>query len=100
MIPEKLLSMEEVADLFGIPLGTLYMQRNNNKNPGSLGFKVGRYVRFDRRDVEAWIDEQRDQRPLPKAPEHVVEEPESAEPLPANPAEWLARLGRDADDDA
>jgi len=102
MTPEKLLTVEEVAELFGIPEATIYSQRYRGEMPGTLGFKVGKWVRFDPKDIEAWIDKQRAERPQPRVIEAQAPKPAPYEPaaLPGNPAEWLARLGRDADDDA
>ena len=55
----RLLTVEEVADLLQIPVKTLYTQRYRGTTPGSLGIRVGRYVRF-RADVLAnWLEDQR-----------------------------------------
>lgn len=54
---ERLLTLEEVADLLRLPVATLYRQRYVGEPPGSLGFRVGRHVRFRGADLEAWIEE-------------------------------------------
>jgi predicted DNA-binding transcriptional regulator AlpA len=57
-VVERLLTLEEVADLLRIPMATLYRQRYVGDPPGSLGFRVGRHVRFRNADLEAWINHQ------------------------------------------
>jgi excisionase family DNA binding protein len=51
---EKLWSIEEVADMLGIPTSTLYSWRT--KGYGPRGMRIGKYVRFRVEDVEAWVD--------------------------------------------
>jgi excisionase family DNA binding protein len=51
---EKLLTLNDVENITGIPKSTLYQWRNRGIGPPS--FKAGRHVRFRRTDVEAWID--------------------------------------------
>jgi excisionase family DNA binding protein len=58
----RLLTLDEVADLLRLPKATLYRQRYSGDLPGSLGFKVGRHVRYDVDDVGQWIDAQKDRR--------------------------------------
>jgi excisionase family DNA binding protein len=53
---ERLLSTEEVADWLGVPPTTIYNWRTRHEGP--RGFRVGRWIRFRREDVEAWIAEQ------------------------------------------
>jgi predicted DNA-binding transcriptional regulator AlpA len=57
-VVERLLTLEEVADLLRIPMATLYRQRYVGDPPGSLGFRVGRHVRFRNADLKAWINHQ------------------------------------------
>mgnify|MGYP000603619136 CR=1 FL=1 len=52
----KLAEPAEVAEFFGIPEKTLTEWRYLRKGPRYA--KVGRYVRYDWRDVEAWFDQQ------------------------------------------
>ena len=52
-----LLSMEDVAELLGVPVGTLRRWRYVGKGPRS--FRVGRYVKYLAEDVERWLQEQR-----------------------------------------
>ncbi len=54
---ERLLTVEEVAEWLGVPVGTIYAWRYRSIGPAS--YKVGRYVRFRRGDVERWLEDQR-----------------------------------------
>jgi excisionase family DNA binding protein len=55
-LPERYLSPIEVADLFGIPVETLYQWRY--KRIGPPGFRVGRHLRFDPRAIHRWVESQ------------------------------------------
>jgi excisionase family DNA binding protein len=52
-----LLTLHEVADLLRVPEATLRYWRHCNTGPDS--YKVGRHIRYRRRDVQAWLREQR-----------------------------------------
>jgi excisionase family DNA binding protein len=52
--PVRLLSVEEVADLLQVPARTLYQWRFRGEGPVSM--RIGRYVRFDPRDIERWVE--------------------------------------------
>jgi len=54
---ERLLTVEEVAEWLGVPVGTIYAWRYRGCGP--VSYKVGRHVRFRREDVEAWLVDQR-----------------------------------------
>lgn len=54
---ERLLTVEEVAEWLGVPVGTIYAWRYRSTGPAS--YKVGRHVRFRRPDVEQWLEAQR-----------------------------------------
>ncbi len=54
--PERLLSTEEVADMLGVPVSTVYWWRTRGEGP--KGARIGRFVRFRPADVEAWIAQQ------------------------------------------
>lgn len=47
-------SPEEVAEEFGIPVGTVYAWRY--KGTGPRGYKIGRHVRYKRADLDAWLE--------------------------------------------
>jgi len=52
--PLDLLTVEQLAALLQIPVSTIYQWRYLNQGPP--GFKVGRHLRFEKSDVEAWLD--------------------------------------------
>jgi excisionase family DNA binding protein len=43
-LPERLLTIAEVADYLGVPVGTMYQWRH--KRTGPKGIRVGRHVRY------------------------------------------------------
>lgn len=53
---ERLWTVYEVADLLGVPVGTLYQWRTRGYGPP--GIRVGRYLRYRLGDLEAWVDSQ------------------------------------------
>ena len=53
---DQLLSLVETADLTRVPVATLRYWRHLGRGPHS--FRVGRAVRYWRRDVTAWLEEQ------------------------------------------
>ncbi len=55
---DQLLTVEELADYLVVPVATLYQWRYRREGPP--GFRVGRYIRYRRTDVEAWIERQLD----------------------------------------
>jgi excisionase family DNA binding protein len=50
---QKMLSVEELAEILQVPEDTIYYWRSQGAGP--RGIKVGRYVRFRQSDVEAWL---------------------------------------------
>ncbi len=52
---ERLLSMEEVAEILGVPLTTVRKWRARREGPRA--FRVGKYVKYEPADVRAFIDE-------------------------------------------
>jgi len=56
----RLLTINEVADLLGIPVATIYRWRHIGDGPP--GYRIGRHVRFRRAEVEAWIESRADDR--------------------------------------
>jgi excisionase family DNA binding protein len=54
--PAELLTPDETADLLRVPVQLLYRWRYERRGPPS--FKIGRYVRYRRAELEAWIDRQ------------------------------------------
>ena len=57
---DKLMSLTDVSEMLGIPVHTLYRWRYNGDGP--VGYRVGRHVRYRREAVEAWLEQQADQR--------------------------------------
>jgi len=56
--PERLWGVVEVARFLGVPVTTLHQWRYRGYGPH--GRRVGRYVRYDPRDVRAWFAAQDD----------------------------------------
>lgn len=52
--PEKLLTVEDLADYLAVPVATIYAWRYHRQGP--LGFRVGKHVRYRWVDVEEWIE--------------------------------------------
>jgi len=53
------LSIEDFARELGVLIATVYAWRH--KGTGPRGIKVGRHVRYRRRDVERWLESRADQ---------------------------------------
>jgi excisionase family DNA binding protein len=53
---DRLLAVEDVAELLGVPKTTLYRWRYLGSGP--RGITVGRHVRYRAIDVEHWVDAQ------------------------------------------
>lgn len=54
---DELLTITEVAEMLRVPVGTLRYWRHLGAGPHS--FKVGRWVRYRRGDVRAWLNAKR-----------------------------------------
>jgi excisionase family DNA binding protein len=54
---DSLWSIKQVSAHLGVPLNTLYQWRS--KGYGPKGLRIGKYVRYRREDVEAWVTQQR-----------------------------------------
>ena len=52
----RYLTPEELAELFNVPLETVYQWRR--KRTGPPGFRVGRHVRYDLEAVLEWVAQQ------------------------------------------
>ena len=55
----RLLSPEDVSKWLGVPIPTLYSWRVRGEGPPAL--RVGKHLRWDRDDLEAWIAERKDE---------------------------------------
>ena len=51
---ERLLTIHDVSDYLGIPIGTLYQWRYTGKGPGAA--RLGRHLRYRSVDVDAWLE--------------------------------------------
>jgi excisionase family DNA binding protein len=53
--PDRLLTVEDLAEYLGVPVATLYAWRYHRQGPP--GFRVGRHVRYRWADIEEWISD-------------------------------------------
>jgi excisionase family DNA binding protein len=53
---DRLLSVDDVASLLGVPVATLYAWRYRGTGP--RGLRVARHLRYRRSDLDAWIQQQ------------------------------------------
>jgi excisionase family DNA binding protein len=53
---DRLLTVDELAEYLGVPVGTVYAWRYRHEGPP--GFRVGKYVRYRWQDVQTWIQAQ------------------------------------------
>ncbi|MET9698791.1 helix-turn-helix domain-containing protein [Streptomyces sp. NPDC006529] len=56
-LPDRYLTPDDIAELFEVPLETVYQWRK--KRTGPPGFRVGKHTRYDPTDVYDWIAEQK-----------------------------------------
>ncbi|RTL67421.1 MAG: DNA-binding protein [Pseudonocardiaceae bacterium] len=50
---DKLLTLQQLAELLGVPAATVYQWRS--KGYGPRGLRVGKHVRYRPADVEKWL---------------------------------------------
>lgn len=53
---ERLLSIDDLAELLGVPVWTVRRWRAHGTGP--KGIRVGKYVRYRPEDVRAWLAQQ------------------------------------------
>jgi predicted DNA-binding transcriptional regulator AlpA len=54
----KWMTAEDVCEFLDLPSrATLYAQRYRGDPPGSLAVLVGRHLRWDPDDIDAWLDD-------------------------------------------
>ncbi|MEV6998511.1 helix-turn-helix domain-containing protein [Streptomyces sp. NPDC093982] len=59
-LPSRFLTPDDLVEMFELPsVETVYQWRR--KRTGPRGFRVGRHLRFDPADVQAWVDAQREE---------------------------------------
>lgn len=56
MTKRPLLTIEDVAAHYGVPVATLYAWRHRGIGPKAA--KIGRHLRYREADVEAWFEQQ------------------------------------------
>ncbi|MFE9256233.1 helix-turn-helix domain-containing protein [Streptomyces sp. NPDC006879] len=56
-LPDELLTPEELAVFFKVPVETVHQWRK--KRTGPPGFRVGKYTRYDPADVHDWMTERK-----------------------------------------
>ncbi len=56
---QEWLTPQELAAWLGIPVQTVYAWRYRRSGP--RGYRVGKHVRFRRRDVERWLEQRADE---------------------------------------
>jgi excisionase family DNA binding protein len=61
----KLLTVDDLADLLGVSKKTIFSWRARSLGP--RGIRVGRHLRFDPKDVETFLQANRDP-DIPRAP--------------------------------
>lgn len=58
---DPLLSIEEVSEILGVPVRTLYAWRQRAEVIGPRAIRVGRHLRYRPTDVDAWLNAQVEQ---------------------------------------
>jgi excisionase family DNA binding protein len=58
---DELLTVQQLAELLKVPVGTVYRWRHLGVGP--RGIRVGRHVRYRRSDVDAFLDANADPHP-------------------------------------
>lgn len=53
ILPARMWTHEETAAFLGITKNSLYLL--NHRKTGPRSYRVGRYCRYDPRDVQAWL---------------------------------------------
>jgi excisionase family DNA binding protein len=53
-LPQRFLTPDNVADLLGVPIETLYQWRR--KGTGPPAFRVGKHLRYEPAEVRRWVD--------------------------------------------
>jgi len=54
--PSEIISTEQLSQEWDVPVQTLYAWRYKGTGPPSC--RVGKYVRYRRRDLDAWLEAQ------------------------------------------
>ncbi|MFD4143699.1 helix-turn-helix domain-containing protein [Streptomyces sp. NPDC058572] len=54
-LPDRYLTPADIAELFDVPLETVYQWRK--KRTGPPGFRIGKHLRYDPATVQRWTAE-------------------------------------------
>jgi excisionase family DNA binding protein len=55
---DTLLSVADLVAYLSVPIATIYRWRHQHQGPA--GYRIGRHVRYRTRDIEHWLETQRD----------------------------------------
>ncbi|MER6784721.1 helix-turn-helix domain-containing protein [Streptomyces sp. NPDC000658] len=56
-LPDRYLTPDDIAAMFGVPLETVYQWRR--KRTGPPGFRIGKHLRYDPADVRAYVTQRK-----------------------------------------
>ncbi|MCK9878253.1 helix-turn-helix domain-containing protein [Frankia sp. Ag45/Mut15] len=56
--PRRLWKIDDLAEYLGVSVDTIYKWRTNRYGPKAA--RIGKHLRWRPEDVEAWLDEHRD----------------------------------------
>jgi predicted DNA-binding transcriptional regulator AlpA len=56
-LPDRYLTPDDIAEMFEVPLETVYQWRK--KRTGPPGFRIGKHLRYDPADVQAYVDQRK-----------------------------------------
>ncbi|MGW1708243.1 helix-turn-helix domain-containing protein [Streptomyces sp. NPDC002206] len=56
-LPDRYLTPDDIAEMFGVPLETVYQWRR--KRTGPPGFRIGKHVRYDPAEVRAYVTQRK-----------------------------------------
>ncbi|MFF3331288.1 helix-turn-helix transcriptional regulator [Streptomyces sp. NPDC002888] len=56
-LPDRYLTPDDIAGMFGVPLDTVYQWRR--KRTGPPGFRIGKHLRYDPADVRAYVSQRK-----------------------------------------
>ncbi|SFS73664.1 AlpA family transcriptional regulator [Streptomyces sp. ok210] len=56
-LPDRYLTPDDIAEMFGVPLETVYQWRK--KRTGPPGFRIGKHVRYDPAEVQTYVKQRK-----------------------------------------
>ncbi|WP_122620449.1 helix-turn-helix domain-containing protein [Streptomyces sp. Tu 4128] len=60
-LPDRYLTPEDIAAIFGVPIETVYQWRK--KRTGPPGFRIGKHLRYDPADIRAYVTDRKNADP-------------------------------------